>query len=366
VRGAFAANFAERGEVGAAVHVVARGEVVVDLVGGWTDEDRTRPWRHDTLVDVYSAGKGLLAVLALRLVDAGLLGLDQPVADVWPDFAAEGKASATLTHVLTHRAGVPAIREILTDEDLFDWERMTEAIAATPAWWAPGERLAYHTNTFGHLVGEVVHRASGAMPGAALREIAADVGADAWFGVPPEEQHRCADVVWGLPLQAPTVLDVDGLEGDRLMDVLAHFNPPGYSSIGLVNTPAWRATPLGSTAGHASASGLARIYAALLEPGRLVSPDLLDRASRPQASGHCPILDDDVVFGLGFQPTTARRPLGPNPRSFGHFGTGGALGFADPDAGVAFGYVMNHVIPRWQSTRNRSLVDALYASLADR
>ncbi|MCU1497809.1 MAG: EstA family serine hydrolase [Acidimicrobiales bacterium] len=363
VRTAFEANFAEHGEVGAAVHVIAGGEVVVDLVGGWTDEDRARPWRHDTIVDVYSVGKAILALLALQLVDEGRLALDQPVADVWPEFGSGDKATATVAHVLTHRAGVPAIREVLTDEDLFDWDRMAAAIAATDAWWVPGQRLAYHTNTFGHLVGELVHRATGQMPGERLRAVAEPLGADVWFGVPTAEQHRCADILWDPVRPLATVESFDGLEGDLLMNALAHLNPPGYSSIGLVNTPAWRSSQIGSTSGHASASGIARIYAGLLEPGRLLSPELLAHASAPRAAGHCPVLGEQVTYGLGFQPTTPRRPLGPNRRSFGHFGTGGALGFADPDAGVAFGYVMNHVIPRWQSARNRALVDAVYASL---
>lgn len=363
VHEAFAANFAARGEVGAAVHVIVGGEVVVDLVGGWANEARTRPWRHDTIVDVYSAGKGLLALLALQLVDEGRLGLDQPIAEVWPEFAAGGKARATVAHALSHRAGVPAIREPLTDDDLFDWGRMIAALAATEAWWRPGERLAYHSNTFGHLVGELIHRASGEMPGDRLQAIAQSVGADVWFGVPADEQRRCADVDFEPPGTIPARTNFDGLEGDLLMNALAHFNPPGYSSIGVVNTPAWRATQIGSTSGHASASGLARVYAALLEPDRLVSAGLLARATAPLVTGFCPILERQLTYGLGFQPTTPDRPLGPNPRSYGHFGTGGALGFADPTARVAFGYVMNHVIPRWQSTRNRALVDAVYASL---
>ncbi len=365
VRAAFEANFADEGEVGAAVHVVVHGEVVVDLVGGWVDAEQTRPWRHDTIVDVYSVGKAILALLALQLVDDGSLVLDRPVADVWPEFAAGGKATATVAHALSHRAGVPAIREILTDQDLFDWERMTAALAATEAWWVPGQRLAYHTNTFGHLVGELVHRASGQMPGDRLPAVTEPLGADVWFGVPPAEQHRCADIVWAPAHPLPAITSFDGIEGDLLMNALAHFNPPGYSSVGLMNTPAWRSSQIGSTSGHASASGIARIYAALLEPGRLLSPELLAQATSPQASGPCPILGENVTYGLGFQPTTTRRPLGPNPRSFGHYGSGGALGFADPDAGVAFGYAMNHLIPRWQSTRNRALVNAVYASLAD-
>lgn len=144
------------------------------------------------------------------------------------------------------------------------------------------------------------------------------------------------------------------------MIALGYFNPPGYSSNGIVNTPLWRSATVPSTNGQATATGVARLYAALIAPDPLLSSALLAEATSVQSSGFCPVLGEEVSFGLGFVPTSERRPLGTSPRSFGHFGTGGALGFADPDAGVAFGYVMNHVVPRWQSTRNRALIDALY------
>jgi len=363
VRQAFEDNFAERGEVGAAVCVIRGGETVVDLVGGWADGERTRPWAPDTIAGFYSAGKGLLALLLLRLVDAGLVGLDDPIASVWPEFAAAGKEGATIRHALSHRAGLPAIRERLTDEDLFDWSRMTAALATAEPWWPPGERAVYHTNTYGHLVGELVRRVGGSMPGDALRELAEPLDADVWFGVPAAEQQRCADVVWA-PTHVLPAFDFDTLSGDQLLNALSYANPPGYSSLGLMNTTRWRSIPLGSTAGHGSASGLARVYAALAVPDRLLSADLLREATTVQVSGPCPILGDDFTCGLGFTPTTARRPLGPNPRSFGHFGTGGALGFTDPDEVIGFGYVMNHVVPRWQSSRNRALIDAVYSSIA--
>jgi CubicO group peptidase (beta-lactamase class C family) len=249
----------------------------------------------------------------------------------------------------------------MTDDDLFDWPVMADALAGTEPWWPIGTRHAYHTNTFGHLTGEIIRRATGEMPGDALRRVADEIDADIWMGIPDQLLSRCADVIWAPDrIVDPNVIDTSRLEGDALMYVLAHFNPPGYSSIGLVNTARWRSAHVPSTNGHGTARGLAKFYAALLEPDRVLSPSLLAHATQPQSSGPCPILGDDVVFGLGFTPTTPRRPLGPNPRSFGHFGTGGALGFADPDAGIAFGYVMNHVIPRWQSTRNRALIDALY------
>lgn len=362
VRQAFVDNFVERGEVGAAVCVTLGGEVVVDLVGGWADADRTVPWTSSTIGAFYSVGKSLLALLLLRLVDEGRIDLDDPIASVWPEFGAAGKDGATIRHALGHRAGVPAIREPLTDEDLFDWERMTGALAATEPWWVPGERHAYHTNTYGHLVGELVRRVGGTMPGDALRALAEPLAADVWIGVPPSEQHRCAEVIWA-PVNPIPEFDVDQLSGDLLLNALAHFNPPGYSSVGVMNTPAWREAQIGSTSGHGSATGIARIYAALAQPDRLLSADLLAEATRVQATGPCPILGEDFTYGLGFTPTTERRPLGPNPRSFGHFGTGGALGFADPDAAIGFGYVMNHVVPRWQSSRNRALIDAVYASM---
>jgi len=362
VRHEFVRNFLERGEVGAAVTVVVGGEVVVDLVGGWADGARTRPWRSDTLVDVYSVGKAIVAVLALQLVDRGLLGLDDPVASVWPEFAQGGKGAATVRHALCHRAGVPAIRRPLTNDDLWDFDVMTDALAATEPWWVPGTRHAYHTNTYGHLIGGLVHRTTGELPGARLRPVADLVGADVWFGVPEAEQARCAEVLWALGGEPP-VVDADALSGDELMVQLSYFNPPGYSSMGVVNTPQWRATQIPSTNAHATAAGVAAVYGGLLEPGLLLSSGLLAEATSPQSVGYCPVLGEEVTFGLGFKPTTVRRPFGPNPSSFGHFGTGGAVGFADPDAGIAFGYTMNHVIPRWQSSRNRSLIDALYRCL---
>ena len=358
VRDAFAANFADRGEVGAAVCVIREEEIVVDLVGGWSDGARTKPWTPDTIVDFYSVGKALVAISLLQLVDAGRIGLDDPISSVWPEFATGGKEMATVRHALCHRAGVPAITERLMNDALWDWEVMTRAIAATPAWWEPGTRHSYHTNTYGHLIGEITRRVSGAEPGTALRTIAEPLAADVWVGVPVAEQRRCAELLWEQPAMLP---DPFALDGDARMTMMSYFNPPGYCSAGLVNTREWRGAQIPATNGHGTARGVARMYGALLEPDRLLSAELLAEATTSQSEGYCPTLGEDVTFGLGFKPTTPRRPFGPNPRSFGHFGTGGALGFADPDSGIAFGYVMNHVIPRWQSTRNRALIDAVHA-----
>ena len=362
VREAFRENFASRGEVGAAVCIIHRGDVVVDLVGGWADPIEHVAWTPDTLVDIYSAGKAIIALAALRQVDQGLIGLDDALASLWPEYAVAEKGATTVRQALSHLAGVPAVRERLRDVDLLDWERMTSALAATSPWAPPGDRVMYHTNTYGHLIGEIVRRCTGHLPGVEIASLASVVQADVHVGLSPADQLRCARVDFASSVD-PHTIDLDALDGDAQMVALSYFNPPGYSSIGLVNTRQWRSAQVPSTNGHATAAGLARIYQGLLSPGLLLSEELLAEAVRPQSAGLCPVLGEEVVFGLGFVPTSKRRRMGTSSTSFGHFGTGGALGFADPEHQIAFGYVMNHVIPRWQSSRNRALIDALYAEI---
>jgi CubicO group peptidase (beta-lactamase class C family) len=369
VQDAFAANF-QIGELGAACTVAIDGRVVVDVWGGWTDEARTRPWQRDTLVNAYSVGKPIVALALLQLVMRGRIDLDRPANQWWPELRA-GQQGATVRHVLCHRAGVPAIREPLTNDALWDWHTMCAAIESTDPWWQPGTRHAYHTNTYGHLVGELARKVDGRLPATWLREqVAGPLDADLAWALDPSQQARCADVVWDLDVdrgidwvQAKAGTDEQG------MIALGYGNPPGYSGMGVVNTIGWRTTQVPSTNLHATARGVARVYAALAAGGSVdgvtvLDGDLLAEATATQSEGWCPVLEREASFGLGFQPTRPDRPFGPNPGSFGHFGTGGSLGFADPQARVAFGYVMNAVRPRWQSPRNRALVDAVYACLS--
>src|SRR4051812_2264535 len=162
VAAAFAANF-DDGELGAACTVVVDGVTVVDLWGGWADEARTRRWGGDTLCNAYSAGKPLIALAVLQCVADGRIDLDARADVVWPELLA-GQQGATVRDVLCHRAGVPAIRQPLTNDALWDWDAMTAAIAATEPWWAPGTKHAYHSNTYGFLVGELARRITGTLP----------------------------------------------------------------------------------------------------------------------------------------------------------------------------------------------------------
>lgn len=369
VRDAFVTNLTERGDVGAAVAVTVAGRVVVDVWGGFADRARTAPWKRDTLVNVFSVSKGLATACVLGLVSDGRLDLDAPVARYWPEFARADKASITVRHVLTHRAGLPALHAPLPDEAMFDWTVMIAAYEAQTPWWAPGTAHGYHVNSFGFLVGELIRRITGQSLGTWLRErIAGPLGADAHIGLPTAAHARVAEFLWPPDARAGRRPDATAVSPDDLMRWCAYWNPAGISGAQWVNTAAWRAAELPSSNGHATARGIARVYAALARGGTIdgvtiVAPTVLTEALQEQSVGVDRILDRPSRFGVGFQLTQPERPLGPNPAAFGHFGTGGSVGFCDPTADVAFAYVMNDMGPRWQNPRNRALVDALYTCL---
>jgi CubicO group peptidase (beta-lactamase class C family) len=348
---------------------------VIDLWGGHADAAKTRPWNADTIVNLYSIGKAVSAVCALHLVDSGLLDLDAPVARYWPEFAQAGKSQVPVRFVLTHQIGLPAIAAALPGGSALQWDVMTEALAAQAPWWTPGERHGYHVNTQGFLLGEVIRRITGKTIGAYLRdEISGPAGIDFFWGVGPELDARCADIVPSLPspegdeLRRELSVDPATLSGLALMRVNAYRNPPEISGIYGVNTRLWRAAEVPSTNGHGNARAVARFYSALAGDGtldgvRILSPEIIAMAIEEQVYAEDVVLRRPTRFGLGFQLTQPERRLGRCPRAFGHFGAGGSLGFADPDARVAFGYAMNQGRGGWQHKHVRHLIDLVYARL---
>lgn len=336
IREAMAANLED--EIGAAVVVRIGGDVVVDLCGGWADVARTRPWTPDTVVDVFSTGKSFVALTVLSLG----LDLDAPA---WQD--------ATLRQVLSHQAGHPAVRAELPADAIYDWDRMVRALESQEPWWEPGTAHGYHVNTFGFLCGEVVRRATGEP----LRTRFARLAGDASATVGASPRADVAEFVFDFGSDESVDGGAELSEERRLLLARTYLNPPGLSGLGTVNSPAWRTAEIPSANCHASARGLAAVYARMPE---LLAADVLAEAIRPWSDGHDVVLDRHTRFGLGFQLAQPDRPLGPGPRAYGHFGAGGSLGFHDPDSGLVFAYVCNRCEGRrWQTDRNRRLLDAL-------
>jgi CubicO group peptidase (beta-lactamase class C family) len=372
VRSEFAANLERRGELGAAVCVYVDGAPVVDLWGGYRDAARTRPWARDTIACVASSGKGPAAVCLLRLVERGLVALDEPVATYWPEFGQQGKGTITVRWLLSHRAGLPAIRKDMTTESMYDWFPFVEALAQETPWWIPGTQHGYHALTFGFLVGEVVRRASGRSIGRYLREeIAEPLDADIHFGVSADDDARVAEIRVGSGAEAASPSFWALLAADPAsMSARAFFNPPRPPQG--MNTRAWRAAEIPASNAHASARGLARLYAALACDGRLngahvLGVETIRAATHEQSNGVDAVIQMQSRFGLGFWLPTPAAPFGARVRAFGHPGRGGSVGFADPTARVGFGYVPNQYVDGSLSEpdpRAKALVDAVYRSLA--
>lgn len=369
VRDAFAGNFAVHAELGAAVTVLLDGEPVVDLWGGWADADRARPWERDTVVNVWSTTKGPTALCAHILADRGQLDLDAPVAAYWPEFAAAGKESVRVRHLLSHRSGVAGLREPHTLAALYDWEATTAALAATAPWWEPGTRSGYHALTYGFLVGEVVRRITGLLPGAFLRrEVTGPLDIDFTIGRPEQDAHRVAELV-----RPGTVVREQAALFARMEPVaIASLLNPGTGTEA-ANTPEWRAAEIPAANGHGTARAVAALYGIIagrgsLDGRRILSEQAAERVREGQGSCRDLVLGTgfthETELGLGLWLSGPNGSYGPNPRAVGHDGAGGSCGLADPEAGMALGYVMNRMGPHIaDDPRKTALVDAVYGSL---
>lgn len=349
LRDAFAALFDDPQERGMALCVQVGGETVVDLWAGVADKDGQQAWHSDTILNLFSCTKTFTAVTALQLVAEGKLELDAPVARYWPEFAAAGKDKITLRHLLSHQAGLPALRQMLPAEALYDWQAMTTALAAEQPWWALGEGHGYAPITYGWLVGEVLRRVEGCGPGESIvARTATPLGLDFHVGLADEEFDRVATISRGkgnVGDAAAQRLLKTMMSEPTAMSTRAFTNPPSIMTS--TNKPEWRRMQQPAANGHGNARSLAGFYSGLLD-GRLLESELLDELTREHAVGDDKTLLTRTRFGLGCmldQPEVANATYGMGPRAFGHPGAGGSIGFADPERDVAFGFVTNNLGP---------------------
>ncbi len=373
----FARNFAERGEIGASLCVIAGGEKVVDLWGGIADPARGTPWQRDTLSIVFSCTKGAVALCAHVLASQGRLDLDAPIRELWPEFARDEKQDATVRMALDHSLGLPVFKTLLEAGGCTRWDYMIEKLEAEPPFWKPGTRHGYHMLNFGWTVGELVRRASGRSLGAFFREtIAEPLGLDFWIGLPEAHEPRVAPIT----LQAPAPGSELGeftrtlLSQPQSLQALALLNTGGFDP----NSRACHAAQIGGAGGITNARGLAGMYAPLANDGETAGVRLVDRKTLARMAQVSSASHEDATllvptrFALGFMKSmdNRRRPRGDRDSAilgaaaFGHCGLGGSLGFADPEAGLAFGYTMNNAgLGVLLNPRGQSLVDAAYRCL---
>ncbi len=371
VKDAFSANFEKHGEVGAAFCLYHRGKKVVDLWGGVADVDSGRPWAEDSIVLVFSSTKGATAICAHLLAQRGELDLDAPVARYWPEFAAGGKQDIPVRWLLSHRVGLPIFDKPLTIEEFLAWEPPVKALAAQSPVWEAGTAHGYHAGTYGWLVGEVIRRISGKSVGTFFAdEVAGPLGLDFWIGLPESEESRVVPVI-SVDLQEGE-MDQEAVT-QRRRDLLEAARDPD-SLLGKAatttpldpNTREYHVAEIPAGNGITDARSLARMYASLIGDGvdgvRLLSDETVENATAEESNGRDEVLQIATRFGLGFS-LNQEGSLG-QEGAFGHSGAGGSLGFADPKAGIGFGYVMNQMqLVAGDDPRTLTLIAAAHESL---
>lgn len=359
--------------MGAALAIRHRGVSVVDLWAGTTDAEAAIPWRDDTLSVVFSCTKGLMSLLAARLVQEGRLSYDAPVVEYWPEFAAAGKSAVRVRELLAHRAGLSAPRIPLTPSELLEWDTVTGRLAAQAPLWEPGAGYAYHAITHGWLIGEVVRRVTGMSVGAAFQDLVArPLGADAWIGLPPSEHGRVATMLVGDSLaeltrvqaaaRTPGVVDWS----EQAMTLGGALPPELVGPEAGFNRPEVQAAEIPGAGGIASARALAAIWSASFRETdgvRLLDVPTIAAATTVQSSGP-PVWEVPgpwPAWGMGFQlDSEARHYL--SSSSFGHDGAGGQVAFADPRQDIGFAFLTNQM-EGVGDVRATAIINALHESL---
>jgi CubicO group peptidase (beta-lactamase class C family) len=368
VRDAFMELLSGTDSKGASFALVHKGELVLDLWGGVADSQTHQGWQQDTIANAFSCTKGIASICVLRAVQQGLLDLNQRIVDYWPEFAQEGKSHLKVSDILSHKTGVSAISEIIQADHLYDWDYMCTAVAEQAPWWSYGSH-GYSPLTFGWMIGEVFHRATGKTLGQYLKEELADpMNLDCMIGTPEAEFDRCARIERGPAVKGDPM--VDGLFKTIMtqptgVSARAFANPP--SAQRGTNSKAWREMELPSANGHTNARALACLYGGLANGGvydgyQILKPEMLTYCWSETARGFDPVLQTDTRFSMGFMMSqNSRLAKFGGSRGFGHPGAGGSIGFADPDAELGFGYVHNYMGPYiLVDPRADGLIDAVY------
>lgn len=359
----FESHFANGTDVGAAFCATLEGETVVDLWGGFADQEKTRAWEKDTLVNVYSTTKTMTALTALLLADRGLIDFDAPVARYWPEFAANGKDRVKVSHLMSHSAGISGWKEPITKNDLYDWEKATSLLAAQAPYWEPGKQVGYHAMTQGYLVGEVIRRVTGKSVGKVFREeIAEPLKADFWIGLPPSEDYRVAELI---PPPPGTAVGDNMAGASELVRNMA--TNPGID-VAETKTRAWRGAEIPAAGGTGNARSIAEIHTILANGGvakgrRFMSEAGCRKALELQIEGTDLVMNVPARFGMGFGLAGGLVPL-PNPNTIFWGGYGGSLAIIDMDARTTFGYAMNKMAPTTTGdTRALGLAMAMWEAL---
>ena len=391
VKEAFAESIESGFETGAALAIEHKGEVIVNLWGGFKDEKRTKEWHEDTLVNVWSVTKGITATCASKLIDEGMLDPNKMVSHYWPEYGCNGKENTKVSDLLCHRAAMFGFQKGIPEGSWQDWKKFVDQLEIQAPYRLPGTSQGYHALTFGWLVGELIRRVDGRSVGEYFKEeIALPFDIDFHIGLNTDDFDRCADMLMinfddiklpgGFLKYVPNIFLPQKLQNFKAAllsgDFLAAFQSREGDGSNYPNNDDWRMAEIPSANGHGTAMSLARLYGILSNNCNrngisIMNQDTLELAITPHTHGPDSVLfGSGIKFGLGFELAQGIATAGNisptlNEKMFGHAGVGGAVGFGDPDLGIGYGFICNqqHQTKELYRTSNK-LTKELYSVIS--
>lgn len=371
---AFRRNFEDLGEVGASVAIMREGRLVVDIWAGHSDTGLSQPWKRDTITNVFSITKTMATLSALVLADRGDLDVFKPVADYWPEFAANGKEKIEVRHLMSHTSGLSGWDKKITIREICDWRESTAILAEQKPWWQPGTSSGYHALTQGHLVGEVIRRITGESIGEFFaKEIAEPLGADFHIGLGERDFYRVSDVIYPREdirdqmMERARSLVKLGVTDEVAVKTLQ--NPRNNEDN--VNSEWWRKAEIPAANGHGNARSVATIQGLITNGGeingvRLLNTETIDLIFQEQSNGLDLVFLMPLRFGIGYALPNEEFSFMPQDRRVCFWGgNGGSIIVNDVDENVTISYIMNKMIatPTVGDARGIGIIEATYKAL---
>ena len=352
VKKIFEDHFLKQEEIGASFAVYKEGKPLIDLYGGFKHQDN-KSWQENTIVNVFSATKGIYEIIVSILIDQNILDLEKPVSYYWNAFKQSNKREIKLKHILSHQSGLYRFKEKITQQDLLDWNKIITILENQEPDHPSGEKTYYHAKTHGFLIGEIIKKITKKSLGELVTELLSKkLGLDFFIGTPKNKLSNIA------------FLYEDKIE-NKISAEFNAFNNPEHE-INFYNNENWQMAEVPSMNGHGNAQSIAKIYDTfvndlVLEKNILLSKSTIKKCLTESVSR----IDESLMLPIRWSQVglilRGGWLFGKNKESFGHNGWGGSLGFADPSLGIGIAYTTNNINPTMASDKRiTSLLKKFY------
>ena len=357
----FKKNLENDEEVGASFAVYQNGEVLVNLYGGYRDRDKKNKWDQNTIVNIHSTSKGIVAMIVAKLIDENKLDLEKSVADYWPEFANCGKENIKVKTLLSHQAGMYGWRQPINETDFYKWDYVVDLLANQEPYHKADEKICYHPKTIGFLVGELIKRVTNKSVGKNLEELLnSPLETKCFIGTPSAYHDNIAELISSESLRKAFS---DPTNVDEYL-ITAFLNPANRTKT--ANTAEWRLAEIPAMNCHSNSGSLAKIYDFFLShlSNNFISSNTFNTLTSVAVSGDDHVMKSPMQWSHAGYSVGGGKLFGKSSKAFGHTGWGGSMAFGDPENGISCAYTMNLLTGSMLGDqRALKLVETIYDAL---